>query len=740
MASAVGVYHTNPKLVYVPDDPRFGVYQEDLANGLFLFEERPAHDWRDQVSFGFSKDIISTFDVIDNLKSKKRHFVDQEHVVLSRLFDIVIGDWDRHDDQWRWASFKEDDFTSYRPIPRDRDQAFFWGDGALLRLASHKWGSPKYQGFHHEIRDVEGLQFNARWFDRSFLTGLSWESWQQAVEKIQQGLTDEVIEQALRELPQEIFALNGEVIISKLKKRRDDLAIYARTYYEFLAKDVDVVGTKHEELFEINRLADGKTEIKVSSLNKDDEIQFQRYHRVFHSDETQEIRLYGRGGKDKFIINGSDNAQTRVRIIGGKGDDLVNNQAEGAAASKILFYDNNKKDNEVMGKVGNRTRPNNGPNKYNRNAFRYNTLLPLVLLSYNPDDGIYFGGGFVYTKHGFRKEPYSAKHSFTGLYAIKSASFDFKYRVEFIDVIRKLDFLFNADINQPNFAQFFYGFGNKSNSNEDLRDNDKQFYRTRYSQLRFTPALRGNVGKHELKLGGYWRSVEIKSDNNDDEELRFIFAFADSVGRGSDSESPLLDMPRSYLGGFLSYTYDSRDNGSFPSKGFYFNDEGTVAGQLGDEENSFQKLTSEAAFYISTGGTLNTTLAIRAGGSTLWGDVEFYQANFIGGGRTLRGYRITRFTGDQTFYQNTELRIKLADFRTRVVPGQLGINAFFDIGRVWSDDPTEQVVNVGLDSWHKGYGAGFWIAPLGSTVISAEYSTSSDEGLNLFFLRFGFMF
>ena len=740
MASAVGVYHTNPRLVYVPDDPRFGVYQEDLADGLFLFEERPNDNWEDQASFGNSKDIISTFDVIDNLKSKKRHFVDQEHVVLSRLFDIVIGDWDRHDDQWRWASFKEDDFTTYRPIPRDRDQAFFWGDGALLQLASHKWGNPKYQGFHHEIRDVEGLEFNARWFDRSFLTGLSWESWQQAVERIQKGLTDEVIEQGLSQLPPEIYALNGEVIISKLKKRRDDLTIYARTYYEFLAKDVDVVGTKHEELFEIKRLANGETEIVVTSLNKDGERQFQRYQRVFSDEETQEIRLYGRGGEDKFVISGSESATILVRVVGGKGDDIVQNTAQGAAASKVLFYDNNKKDNEVTGKVGNRTRPNNGPNKYNRAAFKYNTLLPLILLSFNPDDGIYFGGGFIYTKHGFRKEPFSSRHSLTGLYAIRSGSFDLNYRAEFTDVIRKWDFLFDAAINRPNFAQFFYGFGNKTRSNEDLRDEDRQFYRARYAQLRFTPSLRGNFGKHEIRLGGYWRSVEIKTENNDDEALRFIFAFADSVGRGSDSESPLLDVPRSYLGGFLSYTYDSRDNANLPKRGFYFNAEGTVASQISDEENNYQRLTSEAAFYISTGGTLNTTLAVRVGGSTLSGDVEFYQANYLGGGNGLRGYRIYRFTGDQTFYQNTELRIKLADFRTRVLPGQLGINLFYDIGRVWSDDPTEQVIDNTLDSWHNGYGAGFWIAPLGRTVLSAEYSTSTDEGLNLFFFRFGFLF
>ena len=382
MADAVGVYHTNPQLVYVPDDPRLGIYQEDFAEGLFLYEERPAGDWRDLSSFGNSKDIISTLDVIDNLKDKKRHLIDERQVVVSRLFDIVIGDWDRHDDQWRWASQKKDGFTHYQPIPRDRDQAFFWGDGTLLAFSSHKWGNPKTQGFHHQIRDVNGLEFNARWFDRTFLTQSDWPQWLEAVEVIQTKLTDEVIQQGLSELPPEILAINGSTIEAKLKQRRNDLRKYARQYYEFISQHVDVVGTKHEELFVVERLANGKTQVQVSSLNKDGEVQFVRYQRTFDPEVTQEIRLYGRGGQDKFRIQGTSKAQITVRVMGGKGKDEVENQAQGTAAAKVLFYDNSNKDNRVTGTVADRTSPGNAANKYNRKAFKYNTLLPLIMASF----------------------------------------------------------------------------------------------------------------------------------------------------------------------------------------------------------------------------------------------------------------------------------------------------------------------------------------------------------------------
>ncbi len=35
MAEAVNVYHTNPKLVYLPDDPWLGIYQSDFSEGLY---------------------------------------------------------------------------------------------------------------------------------------------------------------------------------------------------------------------------------------------------------------------------------------------------------------------------------------------------------------------------------------------------------------------------------------------------------------------------------------------------------------------------------------------------------------------------------------------------------------------------------------------------------------------------------------------------------------------------------
>jgi len=69
-----------------------------------------------------------TIKPLELLSKNHKHKVDQQFVLRSHLFDVWVDvwvdDWDRHDDQWRWATFEKEGYTLYRPIPRDRDQVF----------------------------------------------------------------------------------------------------------------------------------------------------------------------------------------------------------------------------------------------------------------------------------------------------------------------------------------------------------------------------------------------------------------------------------------------------------------------------------------------------------------------------------------------------------------------------------------------------------------------------------------
>ncbi len=40
LAEALNIPHTNPQIVFMPDDPALGEYRADFANTVLLFEER----------------------------------------------------------------------------------------------------------------------------------------------------------------------------------------------------------------------------------------------------------------------------------------------------------------------------------------------------------------------------------------------------------------------------------------------------------------------------------------------------------------------------------------------------------------------------------------------------------------------------------------------------------------------------------------------------------------------------
>lgn len=745
MAEAVNVYHANPRLVYLPDDPRLGIYQQDFANAVYVFEERADDDkWGDDPSFGKPDEIVSTLKLVEKMKKDSDHRIDEPHAIRSRLFDIVLGDWDRHDDQWRWSRFKKEEkygekVSLYRPIPRDRDQAFFLGDGGLLKFGSHKWGQPKFQGFKSEIRDVKGLEFNARYFDRYFITESDWSTWEEQTTFIQENLTDQVIETAIKSWPKEIYELNGEKIIVKLKKRRDDLRLYAREFYEFQATIVTVLGTEKADKIVIERLSEDQTKVTLFRVSKKKrEVKGKYYERTFNATETKEIRVYGLGGKDEIEVTG-DFKGIKTRIIGGEGDDVFDVQS----GKKTIIYDNVTGTQITnAGGASVRTSDNNeGINRYNRSEFKYNVAAPMFFGGFNPDDGILIGGGVSFTKHGFRKDPFKSKQTFLFDVAPKSSSFNFKYVAEYNHVIGKWDLTTNFDISEPSFADFFYGYGNGAELDADAREEDTQFYRARYSQIKFTPALRRrwNDDKHELSIGGLYHRINAETEDNDEEPGRFLFDY--SAQRLAEDNFQVLDEGRDFAGGFLSYGFDNTNNSVVPTSGFRFDLSGRVLQQIGDEEelNSGQFASSLSA-YFSIGKSDRVTIASRIGGVITSGDFEFYHAARLGGNSTLRGHRRLRFAGKQAAYWNNDIRIKLFDVRSRLILGPVGITLIADAGKVWADGLTGEI--VGDDDIHGSVGGGIWVAPFKKLVIGFDYtkslSLSDEDGVP--FVRFGFFF
>ncbi len=718
IADAVGIYHTNPKIYYLPDDPRLRKYRKDLASGLYVFEERPAGNRTDVESFGRSEEIVSSLQMLEEVADNTKNYVDQPFFLKSRIIDVFINDWDRHEDQWRWATFNEGKRTKYRAIPRDRDQTFFVTEGLIYRIASQRWAYWKNQGLDYDVNDMAGLTFNARYLDRRFLNELTLEDWINTAKIMQSQLTDSVIRNAVYKMPQNVAEISGEEIIARLKARRDNLPGLAERHYLTIAKKVDVVGSNEDEQFEVERLENGETKVTVYELKRGEKVNVY-YSRLFKPDETKEICLYGLEGEDKFTVTGNADKGIKIRIIGGKDKDkVVDDSKVKGLKRKTLVYDSKRNKMELGKESRDLTSRPPAFNTYDYYAFKYNKVIPLVSYGMNKEDGMFLGGGAVIQTHGFKKEPFAAKQKIDGKVAFGQNAFMIDYDGEFKSVFNGFDLNVLGRYSTPTYSQNFYGFGNET-ENPDSNDN---YNRVRSGIFRIEPIIKSNIGQHvHVFLGTYYLNRLGEKT-----EGRYI-------GRllNEDMLDSSILSNQQLIGINAGMMINTRDDEVFPTHGIFW--ESGVGYHYGvdNSESRYVKLNSEFNIYISRKKFYRAVLALRFGGALNIGDYEYFQASYIGGPRTLRGFRSNRFAGDGSLYQNTELRYRLFNFSNYISRGEIGLVGFYDSGRVWFE-------NEESSKWHNGYGVGVWASLFDSFILRFQQEFSEEGSLLSF--RFGFMY
>ena len=719
LARAAGIPHLRPRLVYIPEDPRLGKYRAEFGNTLALLEARDAATDAPEAD----PKSHSTEKMTQLLQHDHDNRVDEREVLRARLFDLFIGDWDRHDDQWRWTGSRHNAGVRYfRPVPRDRDQAFYVNSGLLPKLATRKWLLPKFQGFDHQVRDVTTFNFNGRYFDRSFLTGLSLPAWQEMADSLRASLTDAVIGDAIRQLPDSVYRLSGAEIIAKLKSRRAALGQEAAKYYLFLAREVDVTGSNQNEHFRVERGDDGSTLVRVTALDKAGRAGRLLYERTFHRGETREVRLYGLGGEDVFEVSGRAEKGITVRIIGGPGDDRIADQSAVAGARRhTRVYDTRTGNQFDLGPESRDLTANTLKiNHYDRKAFRYHYAGPLLSVQFNPDDGLFLGAGVLVRRQGFRQEPFASRHRLTANYAFATSAYNFDYQGDFTDALGKLDVQVNLEVKAPNYVNNFFGLGNESSY--DQAENGIAYYRVRFDEYRFNVLLRKTfLGRQAVFIGPAFESVKV----NPTAGRRITEEPPGSPGNGDPFRR------KNYGGLVAGFTFDNRDNAVLPAVGTYWHTEAGLFAGLNDQSSRYGRLRSDLSFYWSFRLPARVTLATRFGGAVALGDYEFFQAPALGGLTNLRGLRRNRYAGKSSLYNNTELRLRLFSFRTYLFPAYAGLLGFWDTGRVWLEGEQS-------DRWHTGYGAGVWVAPFKLTVISFMYGISRDDRLPT--VKMGFFF
>lgn len=723
LADAVKVYHTNPKVVLIPNDSCLGPYKEQFKNMLVLFEEDADESHEDVASLGYSKNLVGTDRMRDAIESDNDNRIDQRNFLRARLLDMVIGDWDRHERQYRWASVDSQKTETYYPVPEDRDQAFFKFDGIIPYIASRKWAVRNLRNFEEDYEDVKGLNLSASLIDRRFLSGLSREDWKMIADSMKAELTDEVIQNAVCAMPDEVYSFHGREIIAKLKARRDKLPQVAEKYYEILSKYVDVYGSDKYERFDVERIDNDKTKITVYKIKKEGDAKDLLYERTFFTKETNEIRLYALGGEDVFNVTGDVNKGIKIRMLGGEGDDTYNEKSNVSGFTKrTVLYDTKEENNiEVSLETNKQISKKETIHYPSQDNFTYNFFGPQIAAAYNQDDGFFLGGGFLYKKYKFRQNPYGALHKFTASAATNTGSVRIDYHGEIKSALSSLDLAMDLEMYTPAYVMNFFGYGNESVRKDSAID----FYRTRLQQILFNPSLNKTFSRFLVAgIGPKYQYYKLERNPNT------------FLGQNTAENDDIYNS-RQYVGLRGFFRLGTRDNERNPTRGILLTGEANYNQRL-QEDGFYSQYLSDFSFYITPNIPFQLTFAGRIGGAMNFGDFVFYQANSLGsvtgvafGGGNLRGYRKTRFVGDKSFYQNAEVRAQLFRFNTYILPGKFGILGFFDNGRVWAE-------NENSNTWHLGYGGGIWIDFFDRVVANATYGISKEDQVINF--KFGFLF
>ena len=242
-----------------------------------------------------------------------------------------------------------------------------------------------------------------------------------------------------------------------------------------------------------------------------------------------------------------------------------------------------------------------------------------------------------------------------------------------------------ATVSQLEVVQF-RGLGN------DVEDSDDEFFDVKQTQWSFYPGIGYSFFPgSEFTIGPIVRSTRTDSTSNS------FLALTQPYGFSRFSQAGVQ----------MKLHFDSRIEPDTAKPHFMLDFTGSGYPGMWDAETAYESLEGFAAAFINIPFATKPVIALRGGGKKLYGNFPYFDAAFIGGGRSFRVEHTQRFAGDASLYGNAELRVPLFKFPT-IVPTDVGALAFTDAAKVYVDDEAP-------GGWHTAMGGGFWVGAVNAT-------------------------
>ena len=706
------IYHPYSDLYYVPKQEALGIFNKEYGNELYMWEYHIGDE--NTEFYDNADDILNSSDLLLEIQETKDVYIDEDMFIRARLLDMLMGDWDRHEGQYEWAEFEDEDGKKkYLPIAKDRDQVFPRMDGLALSLL--RMGFPSFRSMESYSETVK----RPKWFnlagyplDKALIKDAGWEEWEEQAQYIQRSITDEVIEEAFETLPK---GLQEDPYVAEIKQimraRRANLEEIARDYYEHLAEHGVFIGTEEDDKFLITRKPNGLTTIELT--DKDGELLADK---TYDTDLTREIWVYGLDGDDEFKIEGKGNGLIPLKVIGGEENDTYNFQNK----RRAKLYDYKSKENTIVTPGARKMLTDsyeiNNYDPYKKKIRQY-TFMPSA--DFNSDQGFSLGVSNTYTIKGLVRNPFTARHNVNSRYYFATEGFDIGYNGEFAHLFYNWNLGLHAYYSSPNFVINFFGFGNDTEYDPDT---PRDINRVRIQQWRFAPSLIHRINEKALfEIKPYAESMEVSYDQGR------------LVGQAFDESNDVFDS-QIYAGGELRYNYYNKNNRAFPSMGMELDVTAGYKQNIDSGDNQFGYINPILSMNYPLHSSGIATVATKIGGTAILGDnYEFYHGATLGGGdqNSLRGYRNERFNGKYAFFQNVDLRSAIARFRTNFVPMAIGVSGGFDYGRVWLD-------NDDSDTWHTNVGGSVFFNAFRAFTANVGYYVGDEGGRLNFSFNFEF--
>src|SRR5450755_1108106 len=292
IANAVGVPHAHPMIGIVAPDPVLGTYAKTFEGLICLLEEREPT--------GKSVNYIEMQEALD---SNNDNSFDSTVFLRARILDVFIGDWDRHDDQWRFKPERNGAGLKYIPVPRDRDQVFYTNQGVFPYLESRPYVQPFFEGFNPKIRNVGTFLFTSTLLNARLINQFSYDDWMRITNDFVNEVTDSVLDLAIEQLPVSAFDIRHRDLLNILKSRRADLPRAMSAYFYFLNKNVFIQTSNKNEFIQIKDTLNKEMQVSIYRLSRKDKIRQVIFSKTYDPRFTKEIRFFIGRGEDSIVID-----------------------------------------------------------------------------------------------------------------------------------------------------------------------------------------------------------------------------------------------------------------------------------------------------------------------------------------------------------------------------------------------------------------------------------------------------